>query len=94
MFTRDKESRKDYINLARNARVPIRCFVMKTSHDHARLVNKTIISDPTFKEANNDSQQQYLSTLRHIEEAHRYLRQLTSKKMAKNFLLIKIKNLI
>ena len=36
-FFRDVDSRKDYIKLAKEASVSVRCFMMKTSHEHARL---------------------------------------------------------
>jgi len=36
---RDVDSRKDYIKLANEASVPVRCFMMKTSHEHARHNN-------------------------------------------------------
>ena len=32
----DKEARKPYIDLAKKHLVPVRCFLMTTSHDHAR----------------------------------------------------------
>ena len=32
----DKEARKPYIDLAKKHSVPVRCFLMTTSHDHAR----------------------------------------------------------
>ena len=33
---RDVESRKDYLELAQQSDVPVRCFLMNTSHDQAR----------------------------------------------------------
>jgi len=36
---RDRDSRKDYIELARSNHVPVRCFIMTTSHHHARHNN-------------------------------------------------------
>ena len=33
---RDKQSRKDYVNLAKEKNIPVRCFWMKTTHDQAR----------------------------------------------------------
>ena len=32
----DREARKPYIDLAKKYQVPVRCFLMTTSHDHAR----------------------------------------------------------
>ena len=32
----DKEARKPFIDLAKKHRAPVRCFLMTTSHDHAR----------------------------------------------------------
>merc|ERR1711915_312522 len=36
---RDVDSRKDYVKLAQTMKVPVRCFLMKTSYDQARHNN-------------------------------------------------------
>ena len=37
----DKEARKPFIDLAKKHKVPVRCFLMTTTHDHARYENRS-----------------------------------------------------
>jgi len=58
----DKEARKPFIDLAKKHQVPVRCFLMTTSHDHARHNNIfRELTDPTHTKIKEPLFNQYRS---------------------------------
>jgi len=58
----DKEARKPFIDLAKKHKVPVRCFLMTTTHDHARHNNIfRELTDPTHAKIKEPLFNQYRS---------------------------------
>lgn len=67
---RDKQSRKDYISLARDRNIPVRCFWMTTTHDQARHNNLyRELTDPRHVKINEALFNSYRSHFEKPEES-------------------------